>query len=174
VEEIVGMGHRQAVAIGAGVAPVTNLTTGAAIGEPLRVRLTEVSGVGWRALGVALTATLFAPIVTALAKRQIAAGFLNVGSHKALRVGHRHPVTVSTELLLVASGATLNALSQRFQSVTAFPSSRAPYPLRHKVRLLVGFRFRSHVAVGAKGLSVASGASLGVCLTVRCRHRLVA
>jgi hypothetical protein len=167
VEEIVGMGHRQAVAIGAGVAPVTNLTTGAAIGEPLRVRLTEVSGVGWRALGVALTATLFAPIVTALAKRQIAAGFLNVGSHKALRVGHRHPVTVGAELLLVASGATLNALSQRFQSVTAFP-------LPHKVRLLVGFRFRSHVAVGAKGLGVASGASLGVRLTVRCRHRLVA
>lgn len=161
------MGHRQAVAIGAGVAPVTNLTTGAAIGEPLRVRLTEVSGVGWRALGVALTATLFAPIVTALAKRQIAAGFLNVGSHKALRVGHRHPVTVGAELLLVASGATLNALSQRFQSVTAFP-------LPHKVRLLVRFRFRSRVAVGAKGLGVASGASLGVRLTVRCRHRLVA
>jgi len=142
--------------------------------EPLRVRLAKVGGVGWRALGVALTATLFAPTMTALAKRQIAAGFLNVGAHKALWVGHRHPVTVSAELLLVASGATLNALSQRFQSVTAFPLSRAPYPLPHKVRLLVRLRFRSHVAIGAKGLSVASGASLGVRLTVRCRHRLVA
>lgn len=109
-DETVRVRHRQAVAIGAGIATVTNLTTGATIGKPLRMRLAKIGGVGWRALGVALTATLFAPIVTALAKRQIATGFLNVGARETLRMRHRHPVTVGAELLVMASGATLNAL----------------------------------------------------------------
>jgi len=101
------------VAIGAGIATVTNLTTAATIGKSLRMRLAKVSGVGWRTLSVALTAILFAPTMAALAKRQIAAGFLNVGSHETLRMGHRHPVTVGAELLVMASGTTLNAPSQR-------------------------------------------------------------
>ena len=105
--EIAWMRHRQFMAINAGVATVTDLTTHPAIGHPLRVSFPKVRSVRGRSLAVTLFAFRFIPNVAASAQSHVLSRFVDMDIDKVFGVRHFSAVTGKAELLGVTSLTTL-------------------------------------------------------------------
>lgn len=99
--------HSQFVAIGTGIATVTDLATHSAICNELRMHFAKMWDVRRWTLTVALLALRFNPTVAVLAQSHVLSRFVDMDIDKVFRVRHFSAVTVKAELLGVTSLTTL-------------------------------------------------------------------